>query len=147
MRYFNSGHFGHFLNILLKPPQPFTWLFLFLWVSSIVQLFDFLTIDIYSSGSSGWVRGGLRKMKSMQLPLAAIFFMTNFYRARGGHGPLSPPGSATDILHITGNFEHSFNILTFDFLLNPFPARGFVNSISSSTTCFSVMEELFDGIA
>ena len=30
---------------------------------------------------------------------------------------------------------------------NPFPARGFVNSISSSTTCFSVMEELFDGIA
>ena len=31
--------------------------------------------------------------------------------------------------------------------LNPFPARGFVNSISSSTTCFSVTEELFDGIA
>ena len=25
--------------------------------------------------------------------------------------------------------------------------RGFVNSISSSTTCFSVTEELFDGIA
>ena len=33
-------------------------------------------------------------MKSMQLPLVAIFFMTNFYRAGGGHGPLSPPGSA-----------------------------------------------------
>ena len=34
-------------------------------------------------------------MKSMRLPLVAIFFMTNFYRA-GGHGPLGPPGSATD---------------------------------------------------
>ena len=32
-------------------------------------------------------------------------------------------------------------------LFNPFPARGFVNSISSSTMCFSVTEELFDGIA
>ena len=31
--------------------------------------------------------------------------------------------------------------------INPFPARGFVNSISSSTTCFYVTEELFDGIA
>ena len=30
--------------------------------------------------------------------------------------------------------------------VNPFPTRGFVNSTSSSTTCFSVMEELFDGI-
>ena len=29
-------------------------------------------------------------MKSMRLPLVAIFFMTNFYRA-GGHGPLVPP--------------------------------------------------------
>ena len=52
---------------------------------------------IYSSGSSGRVRGrGPRNMKSMPPPLAAIFFMTYFYRARGGHGPLAPPGSATD---------------------------------------------------
>ena len=35
-------------------------------------------------------------------------------------------------------------LLTF---INHFPARGFVNSILSSTTCFSVMEELIDGIA
>ena len=46
-----------------------------------------------SSGSSGQVRGGrARNMKSMQPPLAAIFFMTYFHRAGGGgHGPLSPP--------------------------------------------------------
>ena len=32
-------------------------------------------------------------MKSMRPPSAAIFLMTYFYRARGGHGPLtfSPP--------------------------------------------------------
>ena len=30
-------------------------------------------------------------MKSMWPPLAAIFFMTYFYRAGGGHGPLGPP--------------------------------------------------------
>ena len=30
-------------------------------------------------------------MKSMRPPSAAIFFMTYFYRARGGHGPLGPP--------------------------------------------------------
>ena len=36
-------------------------------------------------------------MKFMRLPLEAIFFMTNFYRAGGGgHGALAPPpGSAT----------------------------------------------------
>ena len=28
-------------------------------------------------------------MKSMRPPLAAIFLMTYFYRARGGHGPLT----------------------------------------------------------
>ena len=45
-----------------------------------------------SRGSSGRVRGGgPRNMKSMRLPLAAIFFMTYFHRARGGHGPLGPP--------------------------------------------------------
>ena len=30
-------------------------------------------------------------MKSMRPPLVAIFFMTYFHRARGGHGPLGPP--------------------------------------------------------
>ena len=36
-------------------------------------------------------------MKSMQPPSAAIFFMTYFYRARGGGPwpPWPPPGSAT----------------------------------------------------
>ena len=49
-----------------------------------------------SSGSSRLVRGGgLRNMKSIRLPSAAIFFMTNFYRA-GGSWPLGPPGSAID---------------------------------------------------
>ena len=43
-----------------------------------------------SSGSSGRVGAGARNMKSMPPPLAAIFFMTNFYRTRGGHGPLGP---------------------------------------------------------
>ena len=37
-------------------------------------------------------------MKSMRPPLAAIFFMTYLSRAGGGHGPLAPPGSATDIV-------------------------------------------------
>ena len=45
-----------------------------------------------SSGSSGRVRRGPRNMKSMRPPLAAIFFMTYFYRARGGiMAPLAPP--------------------------------------------------------
>ena len=37
-------------------------------------------------------------MKSIRPPSAAIFFMTNFYRASRGHGPLGPPGSATEHL-------------------------------------------------
>ena len=38
-------------------------------------------------------------MKSMRLPSAAIFFMTYFHRAGGGHGPSAPPpGSATVII-------------------------------------------------
>ena len=32
-------------------------------------------------------------------------------------------------------------------LLNPFPVRGFVKSISSSTTCFSITQALIDRIA
>ena len=46
---------------------------------------------IYSSGSSGRVRGGPRNMKSMGPPLAAIFFMTYFHRARGAMAPSAPP--------------------------------------------------------
>ena len=65
------------------------------------EMIFWLHIGIYrlcSSGSSDWVRGGPRNMKSMRPPLVAIFFMTYFYRARGGHGPLAPPGSATAML-------------------------------------------------
>ena len=35
--------------------------------------------------------GGPRNMNSMRPPLAAIFFMTNFYRNRGGPCPPRPP--------------------------------------------------------
>ena len=42
----------------------------------------------------GW--GGARNMNSMGPPLAAIFFMTYFYRAWGAWPPRHPPGSATD---------------------------------------------------
>ena len=45
-----------------------------------------------SSGSSGRVHGGAtRNMKSMRLPLTAIFFMTYFYRARGESWPPRAP--------------------------------------------------------
>ena len=47
----------------------------------------------FSIGSSG--RVGPRNMKSMWLPLAAIFFMTYLYRAGGAWPPRHPPGSAT----------------------------------------------------
>ena len=49
-----------------------------------------LTSLKFSSGSSGRVGEGPRNMKSMRLPLAAIFFMTNFYRDRGGMAPFPP---------------------------------------------------------
>ena len=53
--------------------------------------------SLHSIGSSDRVGGGggARNMKSIWLPLVAIFFMTYLYRA-GGHGPLGIPlGSAT----------------------------------------------------
>ena len=51
---------------------------------------------LVSIGSSGRVGRGPRNMKSMWPPLAAIFFMTHFYRAGGGGmAPSAPPGSAT----------------------------------------------------
>ena len=55
-----------------------------------------------SSGSSGRVRGGPRNMKSMRPPSVAIFFMTYFYRARGGMAPSAPPGSPSG----SGNGEN-----------------------------------------
>ena len=45
-------------------------------------------------------------MKSMRPSLAAIFFMTNFYRARGGHGPLGPTGSATETTVYSRMLQH-----------------------------------------
>ena len=54
-------------------------------------------LKLNSSGSSvRWGWGGLRNMKSMRLPLAAISFMTYFYRAGGGMTPSAPSGSATE---------------------------------------------------
>ena len=44
---------------------------------------------------------GARNMKSMQLPLAIIFFMTYFYRGRGAWPPWPPPGSATVITKLS----------------------------------------------
>ena len=41
-------------------------------------------------------KGGLRNMKSMRLPSAAIFFYDLFSQGQGGHGPSSPAGSATE---------------------------------------------------
>ena len=71
-------------------------------ISLAAKFVFFVTIQnswmITSSGSSGRVRGGPRNMKSMWPPSAAIFFMTYFHRARGGHGPL---GSPLDPLLIT----------------------------------------------
>ena len=45
---------------------------------------------------NGQVRGA-RNMKSMRLPLVAIFFMTYFHRAGGVLPPWPPPESATDL--------------------------------------------------
>ena len=74
-----------------------------------------------SIGSSGWVGGGgPRNMKSMWPPLAAIFFMTYFYRAWGGawpprHPPLDPLLKLTRISYGAfhrGHFEfHTFQLL------------------------------------
>ena len=52
-----------------------------------------------SDPAAGW-RGGVRNMKSMWLPLVAIFFMTYFYRARGPWPPW-PPGSATHAFELS----------------------------------------------
>ena len=50
------------------------------------MVLTFLVLHYCNSGS----------MKSMRLLSVAIFFMTYFYRDGGGHGPLGPPGSATE---------------------------------------------------
>ena len=71
------------------------WVMYLILMSALCLLKIFLR-NKHSSGSSGRVRGEPRNMKSMRPPSAAIFFMTYFYRAEGGHGPLGPPGSATE---------------------------------------------------
>ena len=48
-----------------------------------------------SDPAAGWGRGA-RNMKSMWLPLAAIFFMTYLYRA--GWGDMAPSAPAVDPL-------------------------------------------------
>ena len=65
-------------------------------MKSVAAYTSHLFYDLLSSGSSSRVEGGARNMKSMRPNSVAIFFMTYFYRAGGGHGGLAPPGSATD---------------------------------------------------
>ena len=49
-----------------------------------------VTASLSSNGSSGWIEGGPRNMKSMRLHLVAIFFMTYFHRAWGAMAPSAP---------------------------------------------------------
>ena len=51
---------------------------------------------LFSSGSRNFGGGWPTNMKSMPPLAVAIFFMTTFYRPRGGAmAPLAPPGSTT----------------------------------------------------
>ena len=59
-----------------------------------------------SIGSSSWV-GGPRNMKSMWLPLAAIFFMTCLYRAGGAMAPSASPDLL--LLQTLVHWVHSSN--------------------------------------
>ena len=53
----------------------------------------------FSSGSRNFRGGRPTNMKSMPPLVVAIFFMTTFYRPRGGPWPpWPPPGSATESL-------------------------------------------------
>ena len=58
-----------------------------------------------SIGSSGRVGEGARNMKSMWLPLVAIFFMTYLYRAGGTMVPSAPP-----LDPLLGGNHHNFVI-------------------------------------
>ena len=59
----------------------------------------------YSSGSSGRVRGEAEKYETYVAAFGSHLFMTYFYMAGGGgHGRLTPPGSATE-LHKVFIFE------------------------------------------
>ena len=65
-------------------------LLLLLWQKTSVKLYRSLLLrSQISSGSSGRM-GGTRNMKSMLSPLAAIFFMTYFYRGGEGAYPSDP---------------------------------------------------------
>ena len=63
-----------------------------------------------SDPAAGWGGEGARNVKSMWLPLAAIFFMTYLYRAGGGWAwpPRHPPGSATDVVLFTTEISSWF---------------------------------------
>ena len=78
------------------------------------------SLKIPSSRSSGRVKGEARNMKSMWLPLAAIFFITNFYRP-GGPWPLSPPGSTTDPLSSTCLISSESRVLDLESEINQSP--------------------------
>ena len=89
----------------------------------------------HSSGSSGWVRGGARNTKSMQLASAAIFFMTYFYRAGG---PWAPPPSATGATGVVSHQKAKSEILRQ--FTNPITQVG--NVLSESEQQTQVMSEL-----
>ena len=52
---------------------------------------------LFSSGSSGRVRGGAEKHEIYAAAFSGHPFYDLFSQGRGGHGPLGPPGSATAI--------------------------------------------------
>ena len=65
---------------------------------------------LISSGSSGRVRGG-RETWNLCGRLQRPLFYDLFSQGWGGHGPLGPPGSATDISHLSNRIyeiKHSW---------------------------------------
>ena len=76
-------------------------------------------------------------MKSMRSPSAAIFFMTYFHRARGGHGPLGPPpGSATAYFNVS--FPTLFSAINLVRLETKTPeTKWFMNGLDLKASHFS----------
>ena len=69
-------------------------------ISDYFVLIYEILVTFYSSGSRPG-KGGPRNITSMRPPLVAIFFMTYFHRAGGGHGPLGPPPGSASVLYST----------------------------------------------